>query len=151
MSSIEFPMSFQTIYSINYALSGPKVCEFQSKCILHTSHEVQLFCEELKVAFDLIKNSITDQPSSLYSEEQWDDLLYEWKHCSRWRCIFYAFNSNVISFMLLIYVVLYIIFYVNRNQYGAIPASSSIHALISMTHQWSQATDGSVRYNSLRL
>ena len=61
-----------------FALSDPKVPEFQSRCISHTSHEMKCnCCEELKVAFDLIENSITDQTSSLYSEEQRDDLLYD--------------------------------------------------------------------------
>ena len=31
---------------------------------------------------------------------------------------------------------------INPDQYGAIPKSSTIHALISMIHQWAQATDG---------
>jgi hypothetical protein len=31
---------------------------------------------------------------------------------------------------------------IDPDQYGAIPKSSTIHALVSMIHQWAQATDG---------
>ena len=31
---------------------------------------------------------------------------------------------------------------INSNQFGAIPNSSTLHALISMMHTWAQATDG---------
>ena len=31
---------------------------------------------------------------------------------------------------------------IDSNQYGAIPKSSTLHALISMVHTWAQATDG---------
>ena len=32
---------------------------------------------------------------------------------------------------------------IDCDQYGGIPKSSTLNALISMTHHWSQATDGS--------
>ena len=32
--------------------------------------------------------------------------------------------------------------FIDSNQYGAIPKSSTLHALISMIHTWAQATDG---------
>ncbi len=61
-----------------FALSDPKVPEFQSKCMSHTSHEMKCSCcEELKAALDSLESSIADQSSSLYSEEQRDDLLYD--------------------------------------------------------------------------
>ena len=31
---------------------------------------------------------------------------------------------------------------IDSNQFGAIPNSSTLHALISMMHTWAQATDG---------
>ena len=31
---------------------------------------------------------------------------------------------------------------IDPNQYGAIPKTSTLHALISMVHTWAQATDG---------
>ena len=65
-----------------------------------------------------------------------------------------AISKVAEEFVVQKYIAPAILKVIDRNQYGAIPASSSVHALISMTHQWSQATDGSgaaVRYNSLRL
>ena len=54
-----------------------------------------------------------------------------------------AISKIAEEFVIEKYVAPAVLKIIDSNQYGAIPKSSSVDALISMVHQWSQATDKS--------
>ena len=43
------------------------------------------------------------------------------------------------------YIILAILSIIDPDQFGAIPNSSTTYALTSMTHNWDEATDATVR------
>ena len=69
-----------------YALSDPSEADFQFKCS-HAHSMLCKHCEELKKTLDEVEASITSHSNHLYSQEQQDDLLYDFKNCKN--CILF--------------------------------------------------------------
>ncbi|KAL9958399.1 hypothetical protein ACROYT_G035406 [Oculina patagonica] len=61
-----------------FALSDPDDADFQNEC-QHSHSRACKQCDELKITLDEVEESIRSHSNSLYSQEQRDDLLYDFQ------------------------------------------------------------------------